>query len=63
LRKSWIVLSTFLLVFLLATPALAADVNLNINGKPYQPMILPQIEYGTCLCGGKSTGGGNYYSG
>lgn len=48
MRKSLIVLSTFFLLFLLATPALA-DVNLNINGKSYQPLTLPRVEEGTTM--------------
>jgi len=48
LRKGLIILSTFCLLFLLATPALA-DVNLNINGKSYQPLIQPRIEEGTTM--------------
>lgn len=48
LRKGLIVLTTFWLVFLLATPTLAA-VNLNINGKSYQPTVQPQIEEGRTL--------------
>ncbi|MGS0763512.1 DUF6612 family protein [Syntrophomonas curvata] len=48
MRKGLIILSTFCLLFLLATPALA-DVNLNINGKSYQPLIQPRIEEGTTM--------------
>lgn len=48
MRKSIIVLTTFCLLFLLATPALA-DVNLDINGKSYQPMVQPRIEDGSTL--------------
>ncbi|HHV15608.1 MAG TPA: hypothetical protein GXX58_03410, partial [Gelria sp.] len=42
LRKSLTILTTFCLLFLMVTPALA-DVNLNINGKSYQPTVQPQI--------------------
>ena len=48
MRKSLVMLATFFLLFLLATPALA-DVNLNINGKSYQPTIQPRIEEGSTL--------------
>ena len=48
LRKSLVMLATFFLLFLMATPALA-DVNLNINGKSYQPTSQPRIEEGSTL--------------
>lgn len=48
MRKKLIVLATCCLLFLLATPALA-DVNLNINGKSYQPTIQPRIEEGSTM--------------
>ncbi len=48
LRKSLTILTTFCLLFLMVTPALA-DVNLNINGKSYQPTVQPQIEEGRTL--------------
>lgn len=48
MRKGLIILSSFFLLFLLATPALA-DVNLNINGKSYQPITQPRVEEGTTM--------------
>jgi len=48
LRKSLTIVLSLSLLLLFATPALAG-VNLNINGKPYQPLVQPRIEEGTTM--------------
>lgn len=51
MRKSLIGLLTLFLLLVLTASALAAtnDINLNINGKPYQPVSLPQLQEGTTM--------------
>lgn len=48
MRKSLTIVLSLSLLLLFATPALAG-VNLNINGKPYQPLVQPRIEEGTTM--------------
>lgn len=49
MRKYLVGLLTLLLLLIFSVPAVAMDVNLNVNGNAYQPLNVPQLQEGTTM--------------
>ncbi len=49
MKRLLVGLCTLLMLFVFSIPALAVDVNLNINGKDFQPITIPQLQEGTTM--------------